>query len=237
MNTYVVGHRGASDLVPENTIPSFLRALEIGVNELELDLRASSDGQVVVMHDAAVDRTTDGTGLVSELTLAQIRELDAGNGSPVPTFAEVLDATTGSLQVEIKDSKAIDPMMAVLRDRPEAVQRMAPTSFDVDNVARLAALLPEVCVGLISKEASAEVLDRAAELGARRVLVGIAAVDAEFVQTAHDRGFRVDVWPIDTPDQVRRAVELGADGFTTDDPRIVGAAGFRVSDDGLVPAS
>lgn len=237
MNTYVVGHRGASDLVPENTIPSFLRALEIGVNELELDLRASSDGQVVVMHDAAVDRTTDGTGLVSELTLAQIRELDAGNGSPVPTFAEVLDATTGSLQVEIKDPKAIDPMMAVLRDRPEAVQRMAPTSFDVDNVARLAALLPEVCVGLISKEASAEVLDRAAELGARRVLVGIAAVDAEFVQTAHDRGFRVDVWPIDTPDQVRRAVELGADGFTTDDPRIVGAAGFRVSDDGLVPAS
>lgn len=237
MNTYVVGHRGASDLVPENTIPSFLRALEIGVNELELDLRASSDGQVVVMHDAAVDRTTNGTGLVSELTLAQIRKLDAGNGSPVPTFAEVLDATTGSLQVEIKDPKAIDPMMAVLRDRPEAVQRMAPTSFDVDNVARLAALLPEVRVGLISKEASAEVLDRAAELGARRVLVGIAAVDAEFVQTAHDRGFRVDVWPIDTPDQVRRAVELGADGFTTDDPRIVGAAGFRVTDDGLVPAS
>lgn len=237
MNTYVAGHRGAADVAPENTIPSFLRALEIGVNELELDLRATRDGHVVVIHDAAVDRTTNGTGLVSDLTLEQIRELDAGNGAPVPTFAEVLEATTGSLQVELKDPKAIDPMMAVLRDHPQDVARLAPTSFDTENVARLATLLPDVCVGLISKESSAEVLDRAAELGARRVLVGIATVDEKFVQTAHDRGFRVDVWPIDSPDQVRRAVELGVDGFTTDDPRFVAEAGFRVTDDGLVPAS
>lgn len=237
MNTYVVGHRGASDLVAENTIGSFLRALEIGVNELELDLRATSDGQVVVIHDATVDRTTNGTGAVGELTLEQIQALDAGDGARIPTFAEVLEATTGWLQVEIKDPKAIDPMMAVLRDHPAQVARLVPTSFDTENVARLATLLPDVCVGLISKESSIEVLDRAAELGARRVLVGIAGVDAEFVRTAHDRGFRVDVWPIDTPDQVRQAVELGADGFTTDDPRIVTEAGFRMTAEGLVPAT
>lgn len=235
MNTFVVGHRGACTLVPENTLPSFRAALEIGVNELELDLRATRDGQVVVIHDASVDRTTDGTGLVSELTFEQVRGLDAGDGAQVPTFAEVLDATTGSLQVEIKDPRAIDPMMAVLRDRPEAIARLAPTSFDEGSVGRLVQLLPDVCVGLISKEASGAVLDRAAELGAGRVLVGLAAVTAEFVRRAHDRGFRVDVWPVDTPDQVRRAVALDADGFTTDDPRIVAEAGFRVTDEGLVP--
>ena len=235
MSTFVVGHRGACTLVPENTLPSFRAALEIGVNELELDLRATRDGQVVVIHDASVDRTTDGTGLVSELTFEQIRELDAGDGAQVPTFAEVLDATTGSLQTEIKDPRAIDPMMAVLRDRPEAIARLAPTSFDTDSVGRLVQLLPDVCVGLISKEASSAVLDRAAELGAGRVLVRLAAATPEFVQQARDRGFRVDVWPVDTPEQVRRAVELGANGFTTDDPRIVAEAGFRVTDEGLVP--
>lgn len=222
-------------MVPENTLPSFRAALKIGVNELELDLRATQDGQVVVIHDASVDRTTDGTGLVAELTFEEIRRLDAGGGAPIPTFAEVLDATTGSLQTEIKDPRAIDPMMATLADRPEAMARLAPTSFDAGSVGRLAELLPNVCVGLISKEASAALLNRAAELGARRVLVRLAAATAEFVQQAHDRGFRVDVWPIDTPEQVRQAVELDADGFTTDDPRIVAAAGFRVTDEGLVP--
>ena len=235
MNTFVVGHRGACTLVPENTLPSFRTALEIGVNELELYLRATRDGHVVVVHDATVDRTTDGTGLVSELTFEEIRRLDAGDGAQVPTFAEVLDNTTGSLQVEIKDPRAIDPMMAVLQDRPEAMARLAPTSFDADSVGRLVQLLPDVCVGLISKEATTAVLDRAAELGAGRVLVRLAAATAEFVRTAHERGFRVDVWPVDTSDQVRRAVELDADGFTTDDPRLVVEAGYRVTDEGLVP--
>lgn len=237
MSTYVAGHRGARNLLPENTIPSFQRALEVGVNELELDLRATSDGRVVVIHDAAVDRTTDGTGLVGNLTFAELRQLDAGGGAPIPTFEEVLDATTGSLQVEIKDPLAIDPMMAILRDRPDAVPRMAPTSFDADSVARLAELLPDRCVGLISKEASAATLDRASELGAGRVLVSVHNADRDFVQAAHDRGFRVDLWPIDTPEQVRSTVELGADGFTTDDPRIVAEAGFRVTDKGLVAAA
>lgn len=223
-------------MAPENTIEAFAAALEIGVNELELDLRASSDGHLVVMHDATVDRTTDGTGAVAELTLAQIRALDAGGGAQVPTFAEVLETTTGSLQVEIKDPRAIDPMVELVRARPEVISRLAPTSFDADSVGRMASLLPEVRVGLISKEATEEVLDRAEALGARRVLVRIGAADAEFVQRAHARGFQVDVWPIDTPDQVREAVQLGADGFTTDDPRIVAEAGFRVTADGLVPA-
>ncbi|HLS64142.1 MAG TPA: glycerophosphodiester phosphodiesterase family protein, partial [Ruania sp.] len=106
---------------------------------------------------------------------------------------------------------------------------------DADSVGRLVQLLPDVCVGLISKEATTAVLDRAAELGAGRVLVRLAAATAEFVRTAHERGFRVDVWPVDTSDQVRQAVELDADGFTTDDPRLVVEAGYRVTDEGLVP--
>src|SRR5699024_7124147 len=128
VNTFVVGHRGACTLVPENTLPSFRTALEIGVNELELDLRATRDGQVVVyalvqgrrggragvgvvVPDAAVDGTSDGSGRVSELTCEEIRWLDAGDGAQVHTVAEVLDATAGSLQVDMKEARAIVPMM------------------------------------------------------------------------------------------------------------------------------
>lgn len=235
MPCLVVGHRGAGDLVPENTLASLAKAVEIGVNELEIDLRLSKDGHIVVIHDATVDRTTNGQGEVSDLTLAELRSLDAGDGHRIPTFAEVLDATSISLQVEIKDPRVIDPLVELLASRPGDIQRLAPTSFDVDSVGRVAALLPSTTVGLISKTSEASVIDAAIDRGARRVLVGSAQVTRDFVDAAHARGLRVDLWPIASADQVRRAVEIGADGFTTDDPRIVAEAGFQVGPEGLVP--
>ncbi|ACQ79765.1 glycerophosphoryl diester phosphodiesterase [Beutenbergia cavernae DSM 12333] len=234
MPVIAVGHRGAAALAPENTLASFARAEEIGVNQLELDLQTSSDGHVVVIHDASVDRTTNGTGAVADLTFEQLRVLDAGDGATIPTFAEVLDATSVSLQVEIKATTAIEPAVELLRQRPEDARRCEPTSFDAATVGRLAELLPDACVGLIRKVAGPDVLDEAASLGARRVLVGLESADEAFVRAARERGFRVDLWPIRTADDVRRVVELGADGFTLDDPRLVADAGFRMTPDGLV---
>ncbi|UFU06763.1 glycerophosphodiester phosphodiesterase [Ruania halotolerans] len=233
MPCFIVGHRGAAALAPENTLAAMAAAIEVGTHELEIDLRLSKDGEIVIMHDETVDRTTDGHGKVNELTLAQLRELDAGNGEKIPTFIELLDATSISLQIEIKDPRVIDPLLDLLRARPADVHRLGPTSFDRDSVRRMAAGLPEATVGLISKESTTGVLDEAASLGARRVLVGYEAVTEEFIETAHTRGFRVDLWPITEPDQVRRTVDIGADGFTTDDPRIVSAAGYTVTPHGL----
>ena len=236
MSCFIVGHRGAAELAPENTLAGMALAVQIGVNELETDLRLSKDGEIVLMHDETVDRTTNGTGRVNDLTLAELRALDAGNGEQIPTFRELLDATSVSLQIEIKDAKVIDPLLEFLRDRESDLPRLKPTSFDRDSVRRMAEGLGQARVGLISKDSGPALLDEAAELGARRVLVGYHAVTEEFVSAAHERGFRVDLWPITTPEQVRRTVEIGADGFTTDDPRIVGPAGFTVTPSGLVAA-
>ncbi|SEE82805.1 glycerophosphodiester phosphodiesterase [Ruania alba] len=234
MPCFIVGHRGAADLAPENTLAAMAAAVQVGTHELETDLRLSRDGEIVIMHDETVDRTTDGHGTVNDLTLAELRELDAGNGEQVPTFAEVLDATSIPLQIEIKDPTVIEPLLELLRTRPGDVDRLRPTSFERDSVQRMAAGLPQATVGLISKASPTSLLDEAADLGARRVLVGYEAVTEAFIETAHARGFRVDLWPITTPEQVRRTVDLGADGFTTDDPRIVGAAGYAVTPHGLV---
>lgn len=237
MPCYLVGHRGAADLVPENTLPSMAAAIELGVNELETDLRLSKDGEIVLMHDATVDRTTDGHGAVNDLTLAQLRALDAGHGERIPTFVELLEATDIPLQIEIKDPLVIEPLAELLRSLPASdVARLRPTSFDRDCVRRMAEILPEGYNGLISKESPSSLLDDAAALGARRVLVGLDGVSADFIAHAHDRGFGVDLWPVSTAEHVRTAVELGADGFTTDDPRLVAEAGYTTSPQGLVPA-
>ena len=96
-----VAHRGASGSYPENTLLAFRKAVEIGADEIELDLHSTKDGHLVVMHDGTVDRTTDGTGAIAEMTLSEIKALDAGKGERVPTWEEVLDLVQGKVGLNI----------------------------------------------------------------------------------------------------------------------------------------
>ncbi|MFD6726503.1 glycerophosphodiester phosphodiesterase, partial [Streptomyces sp. NPDC060131] len=104
MNFLTIGHRGAMGVEPENTLRSFVAAEQAGLDVVELDLHLSKDGALVVMHDADVDRTTDGTGAIADKTLEELRALDAGRGERIPVFEEVLDAVSVPLQAEIKDA-------------------------------------------------------------------------------------------------------------------------------------
>ncbi|MYW19740.1 glycerophosphodiester phosphodiesterase, partial [Streptomyces sp. SID2955] len=106
MNFLTIGHRGVMGVEPENTLRSFAAAQRAGLDLIELDLHLSKDGALVVMHDADVDRTTDGSGPIAEKTLAELRALDAGRGERVPVFEEVLEAVRAPLQAEIKDVAA-----------------------------------------------------------------------------------------------------------------------------------
>lgn len=159
----LVGHRGASALAPENTMASFKRALADGADIVELDVRVTADGVVIVMHDDTVDRTTDGSGGVSELTLEEIQGLDAGSwfhprfaGEPVPTLAEVLGWAQGRVELflEIKydwSSSEIDPRLVpavvdLVAERA-MVDEVALISFNVAPLVEAATLLPGLTVG------------------------------------------------------------------------------------------
>ncbi len=157
----LVGHRGACDVAPENTLPSFQRAVADGADIVEMDVRLSADGYPVVIHDATVDRTTDGTGLVSSLTLAQLSRLDAGAwfgasfaGARIPTLAEVLAWARGKvgLLLELKyvcDLFSPDLLLAVVRllKDYDIVAQVAFISYCPRALVQAKALLPDVLAG------------------------------------------------------------------------------------------
>jgi glycerophosphoryl diester phosphodiesterase len=204
---------------PENTLRSFVRAEQAGMDAIELDLHLSKDGALVVMHDAELDRTTDGTGAIADRTLAELRELDAGRGERVPVFEEVLDAVRSPLQAEIKDVAAARALAEVMHRR-DLAGRVEVSSFHDEAVAEIASLVPGVRTVLIASHWESDVVDRARAVGAASLALNIRRLTLEVVERAHADGLEVIGWVVNTQDQLRlaRAFQLG--GVTTDFPEI-----------------
>ncbi len=204
---------------PENTLRSFVRAERAGMDAIELDLHLSKDGALVVMHDADVDRTTDGTGPIAEKTLAELRELDAGQGERIPVFEEVLDAVGLPLQVEIKDA-AVARVLADVMVKRDLADRIEVTSFQDDAVREITALVPGVRTALIASRWGSDIVERAQAVGAPALALNIRRLTLETVEHAHDEGLRVIGWVVNTQDHLRLVRALELDGATTDFPEI-----------------
>ncbi|GAA0928278.1 glycerophosphodiester phosphodiesterase [Pseudonocardia zijingensis] len=219
----ITGHRGAMGSEPENTLRSFRRAVAEGCDEIELDLRVTADGRMVVVHDATVDRTTDGTGAVAELTFDELRALDAGLGEQVPTWAEAVGAVDVRFQAEIKAPEAVPLLAESLRADPDLAARTLVTSSHADVLLAVRGELPDVETGLILGRTPpfAEIVTRTTAAQARTALCGIAGLTADGVAGLHERGFEVTGWPVPDGEVLATAVELAVDGITTDHPDVV----------------
>ncbi|MFE7662870.1 glycerophosphodiester phosphodiesterase [Streptomyces celluloflavus] len=225
MSFLTIGHRGVMGVEPENTLRSFVRAEREGLDVIELDLHLSKDGALVVMHDAEVDRTTDGSGPIAEHTLAELRELDAGRGERIPVFEEVLDAVGAPLQAEIKDVAAARALAEVMRSR-DLTGRIEVISFHDEALAAIRALLPGVRTALVASRYGAEVVERARAVGAHRLSLNIRRLTLELVERAHTAQLTVLGWTVNTHDHLRLARGLGLDGVVTDQPEIRRAVRF-----------
>lgn len=206
---------------PENTLRSFLRAEREGLDWIELDLHLSKDGALVVMHDADVDRTTDGSGAVADLTLAELRDMDAGLGEPVPVLEEVLDAVACPVQAEIKDVAAARALAEVLRER-SATDRVSVLSFHDEALWQIRALLPGVRTVLVAEGplSPEDVVDRARASGARLVSLELRWVSRAVVEHCHAAGIDVIAWTVNTESDLALARALRLDGAVTDVPAI-----------------
>ncbi len=219
MSFLTIGHRGVMGVEPENTLSSFRHAQRAGMDVIELDLHLSKDGALVVLHDADVDRTTDGHGPVAALSLAELRALDAGGGERVPLFEEVLDAVSAPIQAEIKDV-AVARALAEVMLRRELVERVEVLSFHDEALTRIAALVPGVRTALVAEFYGPEVVDRAVAAGATAVVLDLRRLTLETVRRAHGRKLRVIGWVVNTTEELRLAHALELDGVTTDFPEI-----------------
>ena len=228
----VVAHRGASVEQPENTIEAFEAAIDLGAEAIEFDVRMTADDHAVVMHDPDVSRTTDGSGLVSEMTLEEIRRLG------VPTLEEALECLAGraAADIEIKNlpgepdyTPDREPAVEATLDALDAVGfpgQVIISSFNPASVAHSRTLRPDVPTGLLTEYQvdAEEALARATSQGHPWVLPFVLKVleaGDGFVDRVHAGGVLLGVWIADDPDTARRLFELGADAVATNDPRAI----------------
>ena len=235
----VIAHRGGRTEAPEETMDTLRRSVAVGAQVLELDLHATADGVVVCMHDATVDRTTDGTGPIQGFDYDALRQLDAGHrfspdggasfpfrgqGVRVPTLAEVLsEGPQVPLVLEIKQSEPpiADAVMAELRAH-DALDRVVLAAFSADTLEAVRAhsdapatslAVSEVIGWLATDEAPGSFLHLPPELGP------VELVTPELIQSAEAQGLAVQVWTISTPAQMRAMIDLGVHGIMTPDPQ------------------
>jgi glycerophosphoryl diester phosphodiesterase len=227
MKTFLcIGHRGAAGHEPENTLRSVRRALEMGVDGVEIDVRLVH-GELLVMHDAKLDRTTNGQGLLARKSLAVLRSLDAGKGEQIPTLREVIEAVKrrAFLNIELKGRRTAEPVCALIREFVHQ-RGWQYGDFLVSSFLRaeLRAITDrQIPIGLLLTRPT-----RLYALSARRVranAVNPAArfVTARFVADAHLRGWRVFPYTANAPAEIARLRKLGVDGVFTDFPeRVIG---------------
>lgn len=217
----VTGHRGAMAHAPENTAPSLALAHDQGADEIELDIRLSSDGVPVVIHDGTLSRVTDGrrTDQVIERTWAELQAVELDAGARLLRFEEVLEQSSLPLQVELKADGAAEVVADVLNAREADQERCTLTSFQPGYLIKVAEVMPWAKRGFIVFGYEEEALTQAVELGVQTLFTGWSGLTAEAVDRIHDHGLRAGGWLLDDQPRARLAVELGVDAVTADDPR------------------
>jgi glycerophosphoryl diester phosphodiesterase len=216
-----IGHRGARAYEPENTLRSFRKALEIGANAVELDVRKTRDNHLVVIHDADVKRTTDGTGLVADLTLEQVKELSTEKGEKIPTLEEALDflSNKAKILIELKEQGLEEKVLATVQKK-KLEKNVILTSFLEDALRKIRELDKNVETGLIYAKHK-NPLKAALDLKAQYLVAFYKFTHTANVQKAHENGLKIIVWTINTPEEVAEYAKKGVDGIASDKPDIL----------------
>ena len=218
----ITGHRGAAKLEPENTLLAMRKALDLKVDQIELDVHLTRDAHLIVMHDETVDRTTNGHGAIAQMTLQEVRALDAGKGERVPTLQEVIDLVRGKaiLQIELKGAETEEPTVRAV-EQNQIVDQVLLTSFVHDRLRRVRQLNPRIRIAALWFEAPPDACEQAVAMGAEALHVHYEHLDAALVQSAHAGGLQIRAWNPDTIAEIQRVIDLGVDGIGSNRPDLL----------------
>lgn len=218
----VTSHRGAGSLEPENTLRAMQRAIALGVDQIETDVQLTRDGHLVLIHDPTVDRTTNGTGKVAELTFTEILQLDAGFGERVPTLEETLALTRGKvvLQIEFKGPGTALPVVHAV-EAADVVDQVVITSFKHQWLIEARTLNPKLHTGALWGRLPADVVQQTQQLGFHALHIWHEWIDQQLVKEAHQKGLLVRAWNTDKEEDMRRLIDLGVDAIGSDRPDVL----------------
>ena len=232
MDTWIrIAHRGASGIAPENTLIAFKKAIEIGVDAIELDLHGTADGEIVVIHDASLDRTTDMSGPINQMTLETIKQADAGawfnsqfEGEQVPTLTEALECITDKAiaVLEIKDTSIAEAIVENVREM-NVLEMTIIISFHTSVLQTVRALEPRIPTGWLIGSRNEythpiQLCQQLSSLGSSLLNVNHQLITAEFAYEIGRRGISLWSWTVDNTDRMRQMLDFGVQGITSNHP-------------------
>lgn len=217
----VVGHRGAPTIAPENTMLSFQKAWKLGVDMIELDVQATKDRQLVVIHDYELSRLTSIEGYVGEMDYCELVQLDVGEGEQIPLLIDVLSWAKGKvkLNIEIKVPE-IEHDSLQLVDDSGMLDSVLFSSFIQSVIEKMKDMNPDASTALLLNEIDQSSIQKARELNANAINPLFFAMPENFVQDAHEAGLEVLPWTVNDRDIMLELIERGVDGIITDLPDI-----------------
>ena len=226
-----IAHRGSSGEVPENTMASFQRAIAQGADIIETDAQLSKDKEIVLIHDETVERTTDGRGKVSQLTLKEIKSLDAGSwfgkefsGEKIPTLSEALEVIRGRTKLNI-EFKGKDPLLVSkvtnLLKEEGFIKEAILSSFDYSFIEEAKRLEPRSTTGLLFVTLAQRGKSFSYWKWADIILPRYNLVTKNLVEKVHGKGLKIIAWTVDGPEKIKRLIDLGVDGIASNYPALL----------------
>jgi len=217
----IIGHRGAAELAPENTLKSVQVAIDSGIDMVEIDIALCRTGETVLMHDDKVDRCTNGKGYIADLSFDFLRKLNAGEGERIPTLQEVIDLIDGRrpLNIEIKGKGSSDKVAQIIHNEINNNGRSSEdflvSSFDHSELVCFKQLCPGIRISPIISCHPVALAALAEDMGAWSLNMKREYVSREIVEDAHRRGIKVLIFTVNHPEELSRMEKLKVDGVFT----------------------
>ncbi|MFL9845375.1 glycerophosphodiester phosphodiesterase [Flavobacterium rhizosphaerae] len=224
MPLLTIGHRGAKGHLAENTLPSFKKAVELGAQAVELDVHVCATGELVVLHDFTVDRTTNGSGEVHKLTLASLKALQVEGKYTLPTLDEVFEVLGKGVfvNIEMKGRHTAKPVADFIQryitEKGYTYSDFIVSSFQREELEALHNISPDTPIGVLTQASVAQAMEWAAEFKAVAIHPHFSLLTESNIKKAKQAGYEIYTWTVNEPEDIARVKTLGVDGIITDYP-------------------
>jgi len=219
-----IGHRGAKAHVTENTLASFLKALQMGCDAVELDVHICATGELVVLHDFTVDRVTNGTGEVHKLSLTDLKALTVTGGHAIPTLDEVFEITGKNcvVNIEMKGRHTARPVSDFIEryvnEKGYSYAGLPVSSFQREELQNMSRINPNVHLGILTQASVTQAWEWAEEFNAKALHPHFTLLTESNVTKAQQAGYKIYTWTVNEPEDIARVKALGVDGIISDYP-------------------